>query len=64
VSNKETEALLRKARKAGAVVERSGSGHYRVSGPLGTVTMGVSSSCVHALRKQKKDLRRIGIELQ
>ena len=63
MSRKDTERLLRLAAKAGAVVSRGGSGHYRVTNPAtgATVTMGVTSSCHHALAKQRKDLRRIGI---
>jgi hypothetical protein len=64
-TRKDTERLLRDAKRAGAVVSITGKNHYRVTNPTTGMacTMSYSPSCHHALAKQKKDLRRIGIEL-
>lgn len=66
MARKDTELLVRLARKAGALVRRTGSGHYRIINPATgqAVTMSVSPSCHFSLQKQRRDLERIGIVVQ
>jgi hypothetical protein len=60
-NNKDIRQLLRRARKAGAVVDTTTDEHVRVRCPNGkTVYVATSASCYRALRNIRRDLRKIG----
>ena len=57
---KDIRVLLRKAVKAGAVVERR-NGHTRIICPNGAkVTVSGSPSCPHAAKNAARELRKYG----
>ena len=56
--------LVKKARKKGCDVERTGSGHWRITTPDGAVvTASFSPSCPGAYRDTIRDLRKAGVDL-
>jgi hypothetical protein len=64
MSRKDCELLLRRARRAGFTVERTGSQHWRITAPSGaTTTAAATPSDRRAPLKLRRDLRRIGLEI-
>lgn len=63
--NKDVQQIVRRIRKQGFTVRVGGSGHYRVTSPLGvTITMPVSpSGGCRSLKNVRSNLRRLGAEL-
>ena len=56
--------LMKKAQKAGCSVERTGSGHWKIVAPNGTVTVtSFSPKNAGALRDVTKELKKAGVQL-
>lgn len=56
--------LVKKAKKQGCLVERSGSGHWKIKCPNGTVVIAsFSPSAPGAYRDTIRNLRKAGVDL-